>query len=299
MSFCANIKNELAEFKTRNCCFDALVYGYALFGRAFCAEKISLQTENEAVARSYKALLSGVYGVDVTVTKGGTKRPTYVAQVKSDADRLRVLASVDFGIYDGNIYRGVFYRDCCVQSFVRGTFLACGHISDPDKDFRVDFYIKDEKLAREFSLLLSEHYIETHISKRGNAYSVYIKKNEMISNLLAFMGAGKLSLQFIEKSVVKSLSNKTNRSTNCENANISRTVNASVKLRKAIEYLEKHDRLYSLPDKLLSAAKLRVKYPDNSLKELCLKSEEDITVSGLNHRFLKILEIYEEAKKKR
>jgi len=296
LSFCGDIKKELAEMKTRQCCKDALVYGYALFGRSFNAKRICLQTESEAVAYSYGNLLSGVYGVEVSVTRGGGKRPTYIAEVKSEADKLRILASVDFGIYDGSIYRDNFYRECCVQSFVRGAFLACGHLSDPDKDYRADFYIKDKRLAEEFSEILLEHMIESHTSKRGNTYSVYIKKNEMIVNLLAFMGAGGLSLQYLEASVVKSLSNKINRNNNCDSGNIGRTVEASLKQRKAIEFLKEHGRLDTLDGKLIYVAKLRMKYPDASLKELTSKSTEPITVSGLNHRLKKLIELYEELK---
>ena len=52
--------------------------------------------------------------------------------------------------------------------------------------------------------------------------------------------------------------------------------------------------LESLPPKLLKAANLRLSAPEASLKELCKLSDEDITVSGLNHRLKRIIEIYEE-----
>ncbi len=294
MSFCTDIKNELAEIKTKNCCRTALIYGFALFGRSFNAKRISLQTENEKTAHSYAALLSSVYGVDVTVKSGGGKCKTFVASVESEFDRLRILASVDFGIYDGSIYRDNFYKSCCVKSFVRGAFLACGHLTDPDKSYRVDFYIKSEALAKEFLLLLAEHLIESRISKCGNGYRVYIKKNEMIVNLLAFMGASAVSLQFIEASVIKSFNNKSNRAINCDNANINRTVEASKKQRKAIEYLIDHERFDTLPDELKRVAALRIENPELSLKQLAEISNESLTVSGINHRIKKIMEIYEE-----
>lgn len=68
------------------------------------------------------------------------------------------------------------------------------------------------------------------------------------------------------------------------------------KQRKAIEFLEKTDRLYSLPHELVSAAELRRDNPEATLKELCRLSESPLTVSGLNHRLKKIMEIYEESK---
>lgn len=297
MSFCTDIKNELAELKTRDCCKTALIYGFALFGRSFNSKRICLQTENEKTAKSYALLLSSVYDVDVDIRRGGGKHPTFIAEVNSEFDRLKILASVDFGIYDGSIYSEIFYRECCKSSFVRGAFLACGHLSDPDKSYRVDFYIKSEDLAKEFSLFLSEHLIDSHISKCGNGFRVYIKKNEMIVNLMAFMGASAVSLQYIEASVIKSFNNKSNRAINCDNANINRTVKASLKQRKAIEYLIKNEQLESLPQELKSVAELRMENPELSLKQLANVSKEPITVSGLNHRLKRIMDIYEEVKK--
>ena len=85
-----------------------------------------------------------------------------------------------------------------------------------------------------------------------------------------------------------------NRARNCDSANITKTVEASIKQRKAIEYLKKRELLSSLPEELIAAAALRIKYPEASLKELCKNSPEPITVSGLNHRLKKIIDIYED-----
>ena len=69
--------------------------------------------------------------------------------------------------------------------------------------------------------------------------------------------------------------------------------NERLKVLEKIEYLEKTDRLYSLPNELLEAALLRKANPDATLKELCKISQTPITISGLNHRFKRIIEIYE------
>ncbi|MCQ2440399.1 MAG: DNA-binding protein WhiA [Clostridia bacterium] len=292
MSFCSDIKNELSGLKLSSCCKKPLIYGFLLFSRSFSVKRICMQTENERTALSYAELLKEVYSADVKISCGGTKSPTYIAEVKSEADRLKILASVDFGVYDGLINRECFLRECCVASFVRGAFLACGHLSNPEVSYRADFPVKSESLAKELCNLLSEHYISAHISRRGNGFVVYIKRSEMIVNLLTLIGASARSLELIETTIIKSVKNNTNRARNCDSGNINRTVEASVKQRKAIEYLKKTDRLESLPKELLYTAKLRLENPDATLKELCAKSHEPITVSGLNHRLNKIMEIY-------
>ena len=108
------------------------------------------------------------------------------------------------------------------------------------------------------------------------------------------MGASMRSLELIETTIIKEANNKTNRMFNCDGANIKKTIEASIKQRTAIEYFAERKMLDSLPPELISAAKLRMEYPESSLKDLCKLSPETITVSGLNHRLKKIIEIYED-----
>ena len=297
MSFCSDIKNELAKIRPSECCKEPLCYGFLLFSRFFSIKKMGMQTENKGSALLYRELLGAVYGAEVSLSVGGSLRPTYKAEVVNETDRLRILASVDFGIYNGSINRDALGRECCCASFIRGAFLACGHLSDPSNSYRADFPVRDESLARELKALLEEHYISANISRRGNGFVVYIKRSEMVINLLTVIGASAISLEFIETTILKELNNKTNRAINCDAKNINRTVEAAEKQRRAIEYLYAADRLESLPAELVAAAKLRIENPSASLKELCAVSSEPITPSGLNHRFKRIYDAYEKAKK--
>ncbi len=292
MSFCSDIKTELTEIKVSRCCVQALTYGLLLFGRSFNAKRISMQSENRAVAKLYSAYITKNYDAQVQITVGNSKNVTYRAEVADEIDRLKILASVDFGIIDGKISHEFFNRDCCEAAFVRGAFLACGQMSDPAKSYRVDFPVKSESLANELREMLAKHSVVANISTRGSGFVVYIKRSEMIINLLALMGASVRSLELIETTIMKEVNNKTNRMFNCDGANIKKTIEASIKQRQAIEYLIKREMLSSLPDELIVAAKLRMRYPESSLKDLCRNSPEPITVSGLNHRLKKIIEIY-------
>lgn len=294
MSFCSDIKTELTEIKVSRCCVQALTYGLLLFGRAFSVKKISMQSENLAVTQLYCDLIKRNYDADVKIIKGESKNTTYRAEVSDEIDRLKILASVDFGIIEGRISHEFFNRACCEAAFVRGAFLSCGQMSDPTKSYRVDFPIKNLSLAEELRDILAKHSVVANISKRGSGFVVYIKRSEMIINLLTVMGASARSLEMIETTIIKGVKNNTNRVRNCDSANITKTVEASIKQRKAIDYLKKRELLSSLSEELIAAAELRIKYPDFSLKELCKNSPEPITVSGLNHRLKKIIDIYED-----
>lgn len=294
MSFSSDIKTELCAVRPAECCKMPLAYGFLLFSRSFSVNGIKMQTETEAVARFISRLICEVYSVDCVVKTGGGKKTVYMLEIPSEADRLRLLATVDYGIYEGKINPEVFARDCCRASFIKGAFLACGQISNPQKSFRVDFLVRDKARAGEFRELLRENYIETNISQRQNGCLVYIKRNEMITNLLTLIGASGRSLELIEASILNSVKNNMNRARNCDSANLDRMVEASLNQRMAIDYLDKRGILGTLPDELVFAAKLRSDNPDATIKELCALSGEDISPSGMNHRLKKIVDIYKQ-----
>lgn len=296
MSFCTRVKNELIAARLGVCCRQAFVYGFMLFGRAFGIKKIVLQTANENVAKAYCDAIFSVYKVKPELTVGGNMRPTYKAAVVSEAERLKILASVDFGVAENAVDTSLFLRECCIHSFLRGAFLACGNINDPEKEYRLEFNVKNEGLADELSGLLADYGIFMRKSVRSNGIQLYTKDSTIVEDLLTLMGAGKMALELMDTKVEKSVKNNINRARNCDDANISKTVEASIKQRMAIEYLEKAERLYSLPQELLEAALLRKNNPEASLKELCRIADVPLTVSGLNHRLSKIITLYEEAK---
>ena len=293
MSFCSRVKNELIGIRPSGCCKPSYTYGFMLFGRSYSFKRIALQTGNENVAKTYSDLIKYTYGVTPQITCGGTKRPTYKAEVVSEADRLKILASVDFGVSETAIDNSIFERECCASAFLRGAFLACGNVNDPEKEYRAEFSVKNDSLADDLQKLLLKNGIRVKKTNRGSGYVLYSKDSATVEDLLTLLGAVHSSLEIMDTKIMKSVKNNINRAGNCDSANISKTIEASIKQRKAIELLESTDRLYSLPKELLQVALLRKNNPDATLKELCTISEVPITISGLNHRLKKIMEIAE------
>lgn len=299
MSFCSDIKNELAQIRPPVCCEPSLVCGLMLFGRSFSLNRICIQTASEKTAELYAQLSRIVYGAEVKVTCGGKTRPAYKAEIISEADRLKILASVDYGVADTPLNASLVARECCKAAFIRGAFLVCGNINDPEKEYRAEFSVKNELLADTMNELLAENGLNFRKTARGNAWVLYTKNSGTIEDLITLIGLPGRTLDIIDTKIMKSVKNNINRARNCDSANISKTVEASIKQRRAIEYLEKADRLQSLPHELLTAAELRRNNPEATLKELCRISKDPLTVSGLNHRLSKIVAVYEELRKKR
>ncbi|MCQ2449770.1 MAG: DNA-binding protein WhiA, partial [Clostridia bacterium] len=233
---------------------------------------------------------------ETQLESGGGKRPTFRASVPNEADRLRILAGYDFGMGDEPFPEEILLDEKAMAVFVRGAFLGCGNISDPQTEYRVDFSVREQARAEALREMLVSHDIPASLSKRGTGYVVYLRKSEAIINLLTWIGLSDRSLEMIETTILKSVKNNMNRARNCDNANISKTVEASIRQRTAIAFLEQSGRLETLPQALYSAAVLRREHPDATLHELCRLSPEPITDSGLNHRLCRLVELYEEYK---
>lgn len=294
MSFCSGVKDELLGLRLSACCKSAYAYGFMLFGRSFSLERICLQTANQNVAQGYCDALRSVYGVQPVITAGGSSRPTFVAEVVSESDRLKILASKDFGMSPTVIDDSDFHRECCFAAFIRGAFLASGNINDPEKEYRIEFNVKIERVALELQALLKQNGISMKSAKRAKGLVLYTKESTQIEDLLTLMGASRHTLDIMDTKIMKSVKNNINRLRNCDSANISKTVEASIKQRAAIAFLEQTDRLQSLPEELLEAAMLRKNNPEATLRELCALSPHPLTVSGLNHRLSRLIEIYDE-----
>ena len=88
--------------------------------------------------------------------------------------------------------------------------------------------------------------------------------------------------------ILKEMRNSVNRKVNCETANINKTVNAAVKQIEDIRLLEEKVGLESLNEGLEEIARLRLQYPEATLKELGLMLNPQVGKSGVNHRLRKL-----------
>ena len=98
-------------------------------------------------------------------------------------------------------------------------------------------------------------------------------------------------MQMMQAKVEKQLRNKVNRRVNCEAANISKRVQASVQVKKAVRYLEEQGRLEMLSQPLQKAAEMRLRYPEYTLSQLAEAFDPPLSKSGLSHQLKKIIDI--------
>lgn len=298
MSFTAQVKEELSLLKQPSCCNISECYGMLAFARSFCLNKIVFQTSSEAAAKRCAHRIRSCFSVLPELASGGDSRKTYRVTVKGEADRKKILIALGHKENGDYINADNLKRDCCVHAFLRGVFLSCGQLSNPEKDYRLELCVKNGEIAKNLLEMLMEIGISFKITSRASSSVLYSKDSSVIEDFLTVIGATNAAIMIMQSKIYKDMRNKVNRIKNCETANIFKSVDAAFEQRNAIEFLEKKERLSSLPPELISAARLRMDNPEASLNELCRLCDEPITRSGLNHRFQKIIEIAQELKKR-
>ena len=189
--------------------------------------------------------------------------------------------------------------DCCKRSYVKGAFVACAtskiviknYNNDRCSGYHLEFVFNFDKIAEDFLKLLSNFDITAKITTRKNSPIVYIKEYQLICDTLALVGANKAVLDLQNEAAIRELRNNVNRQNNCLNANLNKTVQASVKQLNAIKNIQDNMGLESLSENLMELALLRLANPEATLEELRQLSTQKLTKSGVNHRFAKIIEI--------
>ena len=296
MSFSSDIKNELAALPYgRTCCQVSEAYGMVECGHAFSAREVSLQTENAAVAARYAVLLREVCGVAASCTTPEPGASGMYTVTVDPKDRATVRGRFGHGSeVTLRINRAVLECDDCAAAFLRGAFLVCGAVTNPQVDYHLEFSVPYLNLSRDFVTLLGEQGLNARTVRRKGDYVVYFKESEQIEDCLTRIGATGASLELMNVKLIKSIRNNVNRAANCESANLDKTVAASLIQTEAMRRLEASVGLDALPEDLRELCRLRLENPDFSLRELGEQLIPPLSRSGVNHRLQRILALAEE-----
>ena len=174
---------------------------------------------------------------------------------------------------------------------IRGVFLGAGSINNPENKYHLELKFGSKENSEKVKEILKEFYINFKSLNRQDKHALYIKEGEEISNFLALIGANSSVLKFEDIRVQREMRGKVNRLVNCESANLTKTLNASIEQIDAIKKLQKNKKFNMLEKNLKEIANLRLENPDLPLSELGKKLRNPVGKSGVNYRLKKIIEI--------
>ena len=172
--------------------------------------------------------------------------------------------------------------------------MAGGSISNPQKSYHFEIVCNSSSQAEQIQEILKGFDTDAKIVGRKSHYVVYLKEGSNIVDCLNVMEAYVSLMNLENVRILKEMRNSVNRKVNCETANIKKTVNAAVKQIEDIELIRDKTGLEKLPDVLTETERVRLEYPEATLKELGGYFDPPVGKSGVNHRLKKLSAIAEE-----
>ena len=301
MSFTYQVKVDLCKIEPkRHCCMAAEAYGFLLFCRNFSLSEIRFKTENEFLAYRFAQLIACVCGVYVDVhtylKSKDHSRKIYIASIDDREQRQRVMSAFGHSAEDVNlrVNRSVLEDEECVAGFLRGMFLACGALSEPKREYHMEFAFPFHALSLDLEGLLKEISLPPKRMNRQGVQILYYKESEQIEDFLTFIGASAAALEIMNVKIYKDIRNKVNRQNNCITANMDRTIAAAEIQARAIRKLMGSDKWDEMDEQTRELARLRLNNPDMSLRELEENLSYSISRSGINHRLKRMVELSRE-----
>ena len=260
MSFCNEVKSELALIKGHKCCLRAEGMGLAL-GLKPSADGLVFRTSQADVAHLSGTLVDKMLGAEAVERVSASGR--WYTRLYPGLDPAAA------GFPDGRVDAERLDKPCCQTAFLRGVFLACGQMIDPRKNYRLDLLLPDRATGEAVCDVLRELDFAPRLSQRADgSVCVYFRDSTAIEDLLTTMGATGASLALMEIKVEKNYTNALNRRGNFDTANYVKTFEKAASQAQAIQWLADHGVLDDQPEPVREVAQLRLTHTDASLKEL-------------------------------
>ena len=292
MSFSSDAKAELCRVPlTRRCCARAEAYGVLLYAGSFSPTEVRIVTESEDFAARLPKLFQKAFGVRFDAQESGSKSIFRITDGQKLAVILETLGYDPDQHYALHVNFALLEEECCRASFLRGAFLAGGSVTDPLKRYHLELLTSHPSVSREAFNLMLEMGFAPKDAVRSGGYITYFKQSEAIEDVLTTIGAPLAAMGIMQAKMQKDMRNAVNRRVNCETANLTKVVDASMGQMAAIRALEEAGELDKLPGKLRETALLRRENPEATLQELAAMLNPPITKSAINHRMRKLLEL--------
>ena len=295
MSFAEQLCAELLELSVKKpCCRRALSAGLLIGGVRESGSSVFVPFSQAAVAEYAVALFEKTYAkrAELTVVGYHGHRQWQLVLPSPAAAKLTGQMQAE----DADLDALLHLSDCegCRSAFLRGLFLACGTVNDPQKSSHLEFLLSKEGAVQSTETLLCNLGYPPKQISRASGTGLYYKDGGSVGDLITLMGSHNIIFEFYNARIARDIRNNENRATNCVARNIQKSVAAAARQMEAIGRLMESGKLDALPEELRTTAMLRYRNPDATLDELRELHRPTISKSGLSHRLQKLLDAAEQ-----
>ena len=287
MSFSSEQKDEIMAQPIKSlCCKRAFLCGVLTSRAELTGEGVRISLATRKLADEIGQVVRDVFTkqTEITTLAGGGRG--YSLSFRSPSAERMLASFIDGGEF--------FTEKCklCHSYFLRGIFIASGRITDPTKQYMLEFAVKNS--TERFMELFAELGIDPRLSQKPKERVIYFRNSSAIEDFLALAAVNNTIFALMNAKIQGEIRNNVNRISNCETNNINKAVLASSGQIAVIHELVKTGLISQLPDELQKTAMLRMEHSDLSLSQLAAIITPYISKPGLSHRLKRITELGKE-----
>ncbi len=283
MSFSGEFRHTLLGARAKNrCCRVAFVTGFLTGAGTVASDGAVKMNYTDPDVPGILSEYLPAFDRNASFSTEGDRR-VKTATVASTA-AAKLLAADDVALPE-------FRCNACKGNYLAGLFTACGRVSDPGREWRLEFSCGDHR-AR-IASVLERLGVAAKSADRRDERLLYLRSSSGILDFFALMGESDFYFGLMNGSIEREIRNSANRLANCEANNIAKAISASDEQVRAIRYLEEHRLMGGLEPALAESARLRLAHPDLTLSQLSAIAVPPVSRAGLNHRLRRICEIAE------
>lgn len=264
---------------------------------------VILKSENAKIIKFVYSNLKKLFD-DVTISldyikkNSRRKKTSYVLRIE---DAEHVLDELSVSYLEGKISKEIVYDDETISGYLAGAFLASGSVNSPEtSNYHLEISVVSENYAKWLSRLFGKYHgieMSPKISPRRDKYVIYFKKSDQISNFLIIIGATNSCMEFENQRAYRDFSNNTNRLTNLDIANMTKTMEIAHRQIEEIQYIDDVLGIHNFHNpKKEMLCYFRLDNESMSMSELAnMLSKEfgyTITKSNVNHMFRDLHDLY-------
>lgn len=273
---------------------------------SFTANKqtcLTIKTNNSSAARLCYQTLKNIFDGDIQIfyeTQTKFEKKT-LNIIKTTGNCIKLVKELEYmddmlSIVSPNKMLSLEYQ----KGFYIGLFCSSGSYGNPAKNYYFDFYVNNEEVANAIRDSLNNLYTQNEdinkynfkVIKHYERYRIYIKRSEMISNFILYLGATSTMMDHENIRITKDYFNNDNRYQNCLTENMKRQVaNAQENIKTINKVIDKYG-LDFFDDTTKAVIKYRLDNEDASYKEIA----DELFEQGYNINKNKVFTIFKKLK---
>jgi hypothetical protein len=182
--------------------------------------------------------------------------------------------------------------------WVRGVWGSCGALYAPRAGYYLVIRAAGES-ARRLAQILRRARISHSSRASRNAQEIILRNQQNIVTFLSKLGLTGVSLSMEDKAILRAVRSQANRESNCDTANIKKSLKAAEEQMELALALRRDGRLEALPERFRELAELRLQHPDATLSDLGQLLSPSVTKSTVKYRWGRLVEIVSLGEKSR